>query len=131
MLRSDVKIELVCHSILTYAGMLKQSTCVAAVDRKLRLHPQQEMELVEYIRGLTRKGLAPTRPMIRNFASSIAGKRLGHNWAARFIERNQHNLSYKWTKGIDSNRHRADSEAKYKLYFDLLHSKIEEYSIEL
>jgi hypothetical protein len=31
---------------------------------------------------------------------------------------------------MDSNRHRADSEAKYKLYFDLLHSKIEEYSVE-
>ena len=41
------------------------------------LHPQQEQELLRYIERLTRQGLPPIRPMIRRFASSIAGKELG------------------------------------------------------
>jgi hypothetical protein len=35
------------------------------------LSPQQEEGLVEYIGGLTARGLPPTRAMIRNFASNI------------------------------------------------------------
>jgi hypothetical protein len=31
---------------------------------------------------------------------------------------------------MDSNRHQSDSEAKYKLYFKLLQSKIQEYNVE-
>jgi len=31
---------------------------------------------------------------------------------------------------MDSNRYNAESGYKYKLYFDLLHQKINEYSIE-
>jgi hypothetical protein len=31
---------------------------------------------------------------------------------------------------MDAVRHKADLEANYKLYFDLLHQKIEEYGIE-
>jgi hypothetical protein len=33
---------------------------------------QQEQELLQYIKGLTRKGLPPTRAMIQNFASQMA-----------------------------------------------------------
>ncbi|PZC87683.1 hypothetical protein A1F95_11279, partial [Pyrenophora tritici-repentis] len=33
--------------------------------------------------------------------------------------------------GIDRARHRANSGVKYKLYFNLLHKKIEEYKIRL
>jgi hypothetical protein len=35
----------------------------------------------------------------------------------------------KWTTGMDRNYHQADSETKYTLYFDLLHSKMREYNI--
>jgi transposase-like protein len=38
------------------------------------LHPQQERELVEYICELHKQGLAPTREMIQNFGSEIAGR---------------------------------------------------------
>ena len=31
---------------------------------------------------------------------------------------------------MDNNRHKADSETKYSLYFDLLRHKITEYNIE-
>ena len=31
---------------------------------------------------------------------------------------------------MDSNRHKADSSDKYRLYFNHLHSKIDEYQID-
>ncbi|KAF2832659.1 hypothetical protein CC86DRAFT_390650 [Ophiobolus disseminans] len=42
------------------------------------LHPQQEQALLRYIERLTRQGLSPTRPMIRNFGSQIAKKSLAY-----------------------------------------------------
>ena len=39
-----------------------------------KLHPQQEIELVQYIQGLTKRRTPPKRQIIRNFASCIAGK---------------------------------------------------------
>jgi hypothetical protein len=94
------------------------------------LSPQQEQDLVGYIEALLTGVLPPTREMIRNFGSSIAGNECSRRWVSRFLERNQDHLTSKWTSGIDRNRHQADSEYKYKLYFHLLHSKMQEYSIE-
>jgi hypothetical protein len=93
------------------------------------LSPQQEIELVVYIEKLTKRGLPPTREMIRNFSSEIAKRQLGKCWVDRFVKRNKIHLISKWTTGIDRNRHQADSETKYRLYFDLLHSKMREYNI--
>jgi hypothetical protein len=94
------------------------------------LHPQQELELLRYIERLTRQGLPPTRPMIRRFASSIAGKELGVHWVDRYIERHQVDLISRWATGIDRSRHQADSQLKYSLYFELLRSKLSQYDIE-
>ena len=94
------------------------------------LNPTQESELVKYIGGLCARGLPPTRQMIRNFASQIAGKEAGKNWADRFIKRHSLDLVSKWTSGIDSTRKRADSAFKYSLYFELLLRKMEQYKIE-
>jgi hypothetical protein len=52
------------------------------------LTPQQEYELVLYIEHLTSNGLPPTRPMIQNFASTIAKTRVSEAWVTRFIHRN-------------------------------------------
>jgi hypothetical protein len=93
------------------------------------LSPQQEIELVQYIERLTKRGLPPTREMIKNFSSEVAKRQLGESWVTRFINRNKIHLISKWTTGIDRNRHQADSETKYRLYFDLLHSKMREYNI--
>jgi hypothetical protein len=43
------------------------------------LSPQQEMELVQYIVTLTKRGLPPTREMIRNFSSTVAKRQLGES----------------------------------------------------
>jgi hypothetical protein len=87
---------------------------------KQKLSPQQELELVDYIKGLSKRGLPPTREMTRRFASEIGNCHIGNGWVGRFL-RNKHHLTSRWTKGMDAVRHKADSEANYKLYFDLLH----------
>jgi hypothetical protein len=91
---------------------------------------QQKMELVRYIKKLTKRGLPPTREMVRNFSSEVAKRELNESWVTRFINRHQIHLISKWTTGIDRARHLANSEAKYQYYFDLLHSKMKEYNLE-
>ncbi|KAF7572881.1 hypothetical protein PtrM4_077860 [Pyrenophora tritici-repentis] len=94
------------------------------------LNAAQELQLIQYIDGLSKRGLPPTREMIRNFASNIARKYVGKCWADRFIEQHKLDLLSRWTSGKDSNRHKADSSAKYRLYVDLLQQKIEQYNVE-
>jgi hypothetical protein len=94
------------------------------------LSQQQELELLQYIKRLTERGLPPTRQMIQSFASTIARKQVSLSWVDCFVRRHAESLISRWTAGIDSNRHKADSLAKYKLYFELLQQKIEQYSIE-
>jgi hypothetical protein len=107
-----------------------QASCQAKAVNQQALHPQQEQELLRYIERLTRQGLPPTRPMILRFASDIAKKELGKGWVNRFIQRYQVDLISRWATGIDRSRHQADSELKYKLYFDLLIDKLSQYDIE-
>ena len=95
-----------------------------------KLTPEQEIELVQYIKGLAERHLPPTREMIRNFASTIAKEPVSESWVTRFINRHSIHLISQWTAGIDSNRHNADSEDKYRLYFNYLHGKIDQYQIK-
>jgi transposase-like protein len=44
----------------------------ADASTRRKLNPRQELELVRYIEGLTKRRLPPTREMIRNFAMDIA-----------------------------------------------------------
>jgi hypothetical protein len=97
---------------------------------QLSLHPHQETELLQYITTLTERRTPPSRTMIRNFASSLAGREVSESWVTRFISRNPTYLISRWQTGMDRNRHKADSEAKYSLYFKLLHDKMKEYNIE-
>jgi predicted DNA-binding protein YlxM (UPF0122 family) len=53
---------------------------------------QQEIELVQYIGKLTKRGLSPTREMIKNFSSEVAKRQLGESWVTRFINRNKIDL---------------------------------------
>ena len=95
----------------------------------LSLHPQYEKELIRYIKILTKRRIPPTRAMIRNFASSLAGKEVLESWVTRFINRNPTHLISRWQTGMDRNRHKADLEANYSLYSNLLHNKIKEYEV--
>ena len=69
--------------------------------------------------------------MIRNFASAVAKEPVSESWVTRFINKYTINLISKYSTRIDSDRHNADSHSKYKLYFDLLQAKIDEYNVEV
>jgi hypothetical protein len=99
-------------------------------ENQQALHLQQELELLRYIERLTKRGLPPTRAMIRNFASQIAQRELGVHWVDRFVKRYPDQLISKWTTAMDNSRHKADSGSKYSLYFNLLREKIEQYHVE-
>jgi uncharacterized protein YndB with AHSA1/START domain len=115
---------------LTQRHQGRQRPREAKNTSQLALNPQQEAELVRYIEDLTKKALPPTREMIQNFAAHFNGDGVSESWVTRFLRRHNDHLISKWTSGIDSQRHNADNRAKYKLYFDLLHSKMLQYQIQ-
>jgi transposase-like protein len=105
----------VSNSTLTRRHKGRQRSQEAKNNTQLALNPQQEAELVRYIEDLTKRALPPTRDMIRNFASHFNPDGVSDAWVDRFISWNSNHLICKWTSGIDSQRHNADSRAKYKL----------------
>jgi hypothetical protein len=85
---------------------------------------------VKYIEGLTARRLQPTREIVKNFASSILKQDVSKSWVTPFLNRNKISLAAHWTTGMDQDRHQADSEEMYRLFFELLLQKIEEYNIQ-
>jgi hypothetical protein len=105
-------------------------SCSDKAQNQRALHPQQEQELLQYIKQLTERGLPPTRAMIRRFGSYVAKRELGKGWVDRYIQRYNVHLVSRWATGMDRLRHKADSQSKYSLYFELLRSKLSQYDIE-
>jgi hypothetical protein len=99
-------------------------------QQRTHLNPQQERELVIYVQGLTEHGLPPKRTLVKNMASEVAKTKVSERWEGFFFTRNSTHLSSKWTTGIDCNPHIADSEKRYRQYFEYLHSKMQEYEVE-
>ncbi|KAF1364176.1 hypothetical protein EJ07DRAFT_56235, partial [Lizonia empirigonia] len=66
----------VCRVTLARRHQGRQGSRKAQYFDQKKLTPQQEEELVLYVRDLTRRGLPPTNAMIRNFASTIAHERV-------------------------------------------------------
>jgi hypothetical protein len=100
-----------------------------ANQNKQLLRPQQELELVEYINTLTKRGTLPTPAMVRNFAGDIAGRRPGRCWSHRFCTRFQDVLLCRYLKNIDISRKRADNPECLKAFYDLVKQKTEEYGV--
>jgi transposase-like protein len=69
----------VTRSTLTRRHQGISTPRTTTIENQQALHPHQEQELLRYIKRLTCQCLPPTRPMIRNFASQIAGRELGVN----------------------------------------------------
>jgi hypothetical protein len=67
--------------------------------------------------------------MIQNFASSVASQPCPDSWVKRFLHRHRDRLTLQWTTGMDSNRHNAESQYKYQLYFEGLQQNITQYDI--
>ncbi len=68
----------------------------------------QEIELVQYIEKLCKRGIAPTYEMMRNFAAEISQKYIGKNGVYRFLERHHLEVFSKYTAPLDRNRYQAD-----------------------
>jgi hypothetical protein len=68
--------------------------------------------------------------MLWNYACVVAKKEVRMSWISRFLYCNKDNLLPKWTTGLDSNCFRAESYNKYKLYFNLLHEKMQKCEVE-
>jgi hypothetical protein len=94
------------------------------------LSPQEEAELINYIEQLTADHLPPTREMVQNFASNIAGHPVSMSWVDRFVNKNSEQLTTQWSTSMDRDRHAADSHEKYERYFAILREKIEFYDVE-
>jgi hypothetical protein len=114
----------VLYTTLTRRHKGRQEPREAKDTSQLALSPQQEAELVPYIEDLTKRALPLTRAMIKNFASHFNPDSVSEAWVNCFVRQHGDHLVSKWTSGIDSQRHNTDSRAKYKLYFDHLHSKM-------
>jgi len=108
---------------------MKTRPNAAAALARCSLSPQQEQELVIYIEKCTRRRLPPTREMVQNFAGSIGKCAVSQRWVSRFLHRHKDAITLKWSARIDRQRHLADSPFKYRLYFDMLHSRMQYYEI--
>ncbi|KAJ8113922.1 hypothetical protein OPT61_g4067 [Boeremia exigua] len=108
-----------------------QNSQEAKHSNQQKLTLQQEAELVKYIEELTSRRIPPTREIIRNFASAVAKEPVSESWVTRFINKYTIDLISKYSTGMDSDHHNADSHSKYKLYFNLLQAKIDEYNVEV
>ena len=94
-----------------------QGTREAKSRDQIKLNPQQEYELVEYIKVLSKRDLAPTRDMVQNFAASVAKEHVGEGWVRRFVKRHNIDLISHWTDGMDKVRQNADLRLNMRLTF--------------
>jgi hypothetical protein len=118
------------ESTLRRRHQSKTQSRVHQAQLQQALNPQQEAELVQYIGGLSERGLPPKRKMVRNFGCAVAQEEVSEAWVSRFLKRNNTYLTSKWTTGMDHNRHMADPKESYCRYFELLHSKMRQYDVE-
>jgi hypothetical protein len=72
-----------------------------AAIAQCKITPQQKEELVKYIEGLTERHLPPTRQMIQNFATEIAGDEVSESWVTRFLNRHLDRLIVNANTGRD------------------------------
>ncbi|KAF2622326.1 hypothetical protein BU25DRAFT_311006, partial [Macroventuria anomochaeta] len=76
---------------------------------QLKVNPQQEEELVQYVISLTERHFPPTREMIKNFVRGIAKVNVSETWVTHFLHRHKDVLTNRWTSPMAANRHAADS----------------------
>ena len=95
------------------------------------LHPRDEAELVQYIRGLTERHIPPTRQTIINFATPLCRWEPSYSWVTRLLKRYPDTLTTAWTTTMDTDRHDADNSESDRAYFELLHTRMTEFDVLL
>ncbi|KAF2621503.1 hypothetical protein BU25DRAFT_354172, partial [Macroventuria anomochaeta] len=71
------------------------------------MHPRNEAELVQYIRGLTEQHLMPTRQMLKNFAAPVIGREPSKFWVTDFLNHNKDTLITAWTTPMEKDHHKT------------------------
>ena len=67
-------------------------TRAAKYEQHRNLTTTQQQELVQYITKLSKQGLPPTKEMVQNFGTAIAGKPVSESKVGRFINANNIHL---------------------------------------
>lgn len=68
--------------------------------------------------------------MLRNFVSAFVEKPVSESWVTWFLHRHRDKLTTLWLTSMAAERHKADYKDKYKLYFNMLDTKMNQYGIE-
>jgi len=85
----------------------------------------QEDQLIDYIRRQCELCLPPTPKIVANIAAEMAGRQPSKNWCSRFVVRNKDSLDSRYLNPLDLSRHKVDSRASYKQYFEIIGKKME------
>lgn len=97
----------------------KSSTIEEANSNARRqLSDAQEETLIECVNKLTDQGFPPTPQILKNIAESIAHKRLGRNWVARFCKRHRNRLTSVYLRAIDHKRKVADNSQHFEHFYE-------------
>jgi hypothetical protein len=97
--------------------------------KQLLIHPRDDVEVVEYIRGLYRRVLSPTRETMINFVTPLCAWPSSKSWVTRFLRRHVDELHTAWTTPMKVRRYYTDSSEKYRVDFELLHSEMAQYNV--
>jgi hypothetical protein len=117
------------RSTLSRRFHTKTSSKASSDEEHRLLSNHQEDILIKYIGSLCEKCLPPTSRFVNNIAAELAGRPPSKNWCSRFVSRHRDKLDGRYLNTIDLSRHKADSRASYKQYFETIGRKIEEYQI--
>jgi hypothetical protein len=128
--RSLAKKHLCSRTTLTEQHQGRRTTRAGAHDQRRLLSQRNELELIQYIRSLTKKHCPPTRQMIINFATPLCQWEPSEAWVSRLIHRHNDHLLTAWTTPMESSRHKADNGERYRLYFGLLARKVAEFEVD-
>ena len=71
------------------------------------LDEAQRHLLIQRSRILAQRGLYPTPAILRNLAGEIAGRRPGHDWPSRFLEKYGSDFISVVIQGMEKSRHTA------------------------
>lgn len=118
------------RSTLSKKFHCQSGTRAQSAQHKQFLSTTQERTLIKHINRLCERGFPPTPCMVANIAGQIAKKQPGKDWTSRFVKRWSNKVDSRYLNTLDFSRHKAESKGSFKLYFDTLRSKIEQYGIQ-
>jgi hypothetical protein len=119
-----------CHKTLIRRHKGKYALRKAKAEDQMVLHPRDEVEVVQYVESLTERHLMPTRKILVRIIKSLCKWEPSDRWVMRFLHRYPDDLLKAWSAPMEKQRHDAASYDSFRSYFDLLHSTIEQHSIQ-